>query len=162
AHLISHMLSGVTAQIAIKIYGDDLDTLRQTAERVKAAIATVDGITSPVVEAQRQSNELHIRVRPEQLKFYGVGRAHIADFVSTALKGEEVTQVLEAQRRFDVVVRLDEPFRTDYTNLGRLQIELPNNRGKVALSELAYIEDGAGPNVVNRENVRRRIVIRCN
>ncbi len=162
AHLISHMLSGVTAQIAIKVHGDDLDMLRRTAEQIKAAVRDVSGLTPPVIEAQRPSEELHIRLRGDQLAYYGVDRAYVADFISAALKGEPVSQILEGQRRFDLVVRLDEPYRSDYVNLGRLQVELPGHRGPVALSELADIGEGVGPNVVNRENVRRRIVIRCN
>jgi HME family heavy-metal exporter len=73
-----------------------------------------------------------------------------------------VSEVLEGQRRFDLVVRLDEPYRSDVYNLGRLQMELPGERGHVALKELADIDTGVGPNQINRENARRRIVIRCN
>lgn len=162
AHLISHMLSGVTAQIAIKVHGDDLDVLRRTAEQIKSAIASVPGLSPPVIEAQRTSDELHIRLRPDKLAWYGVDRAYVAEFLSAALKGEPISQVLEGQRRFDLVVWLDEPYRTDYLNLGRMQLELPDKRGQVPLSELAYVGEGTGPNIVNRENVRRRIVIRCN
>jgi HME family heavy-metal exporter len=161
-HLISHMLSGVTAQIAIKVHGDDLDTLRRTAEQVKAAIADVEGIAPPVVEAQQMVEELHLRARPEQLAFYKVDRAYVAEFISAALKGEAVSQVVEGQRRFDLVVWLDEPYRTDYSRLGELRVELPGGRGQVPLSELVEIGEGTGPNVINRENVRRRIVIRAN
>jgi CzcA family heavy metal efflux pump len=162
AHLISHMLSGVTAQIAIKVHGDDLDVLRRTAEQIKAAIASVDGLTPPVIEAQQLGDELHIRLRPEQLSFHGLDRAYVIDFLTTALKGAEVSQVLQGQRRFDLIVRLDEPYRSDYTNLARLRLELPNHKGYVALGELVEIATGLGPNAVNRENSRRRIVIRCN
>ena len=162
AHLISHMLTGVTAQIAIKIHGDDLDVLRQTAETVKRAISDVPGISPPVVEALRQADELHIRLRPEQLALHGVDRAYVAEFISTALYGEQVSEILEGQRRFDLVVRLEDPYRTDYTNLGRLRLPLPEGRGHIPLGEVANIEPGAGPNVVRRENARRRIVVRCN
>lgn len=162
AHLISHMLSGVTAQIAIKLYGDDLDTLQATANRIKAAIATVPGVTPPVVEPIRQVDELHIRLKPEKLAYHGVDRAYVARFIQTAIQGEVVSQVLEGQRRFDLLVRLEEPYRTDYTNLGRLRLDLPDGKRQVLLSELADISDGSGANQVKRENVRRRIVIRCN
>jgi HME family heavy-metal exporter len=162
AHLISHLLSGVSAQIAIKVYGDDLDALRQTAEQIQAAVGTVPGVSPPVIEAQRQVEELHIRLRPERLAYYGVDRDYVADFVSAALKGEAVSQVVEGQRRFDVVVRLDEPFWRDYVNLGRVRLELPGQRGQVPLGELVDIGAGGGANLVNRENARRRIVIRCN
>jgi Cu/Ag efflux pump CusA len=162
AHLISHMLSGVTAQIAIRVYGDDLDVLSGLAEQVKSAVASVPGLTPPVVEAQRQSEELHVRLKPEALAFYGLDRQYVAGFVQTALLGEVVSQVLEGQRRFDLLVRLEEPYRTDYANLGRLRLDLPDGKGQVMLGELADIGDGVGPNGVNRDNGRRRIVIRCN
>jgi HME family heavy-metal exporter len=162
AHLISHMLSGVSAQVAIKVYGDDLDTLRRTAERIKALIQTVPGLTPPVVEPIQQTDELHIRLRPDDLAFHGVSRAYVGQFVQTALQGEVVSQVRDGQRRFDLLVRLEEAYRTDYAQLGRLRVDLPGNRGQVELRELADIGDGIGPNAVNRENARRRIVIRCN
>jgi len=162
AHLISHMLSGVYAQIAIKIYGDDIDVLQQTAERVKTTIQSIDGLTPPVVESIRMTEELHIRLRPDDLAFHGVTRAYVAQILQTALQGEVVSQVLEGQRRFDLLIRLEEDYRTDYANLGRLRIDLPNNRGQIELRELADIGEGKGPNAINRENGRRRIVIRCN
>jgi HME family heavy-metal exporter len=162
AHLISHMVSGVYAQIAIKIVGDDLDTLRQLAEQTRTAIQTVPGVTPPVVEPIQQTEELHIRLRPDDLAFYGVTRAYVASVLQTALQGEVVSQVLEGQRRFDLLVRLEEEYRTDYANLGMLRLDLPEGRGQVELRELAEIGEGAGPNAVNRENARRRIVIRCN
>jgi CzcA family heavy metal efflux pump len=162
AHLISHMVSGVYAQIAIKIYGDDLDTLQQLAEHVRGTIQTVPGLTPPVVEPIRQTEELHIRLRPDDLAFHGLTRAYVARILQTALQGEVVSQVLEGQRRFDLLVRLEESYRTDYANLGRLRIDLPDNRGQIELRELADIGEGMGPNAINRENARRRIVIRCN
>jgi HME family heavy-metal exporter len=162
AHLISHMLSGVTAQVAIKVYGDDLDTLRHTAERVKAAISDVRGISPPVIEGQARLDEKHLRKRSDKLAWHGVDWAHVADFAGTALSGKTVTEVIEGQRRFDLVLRLDEPFRTDYAKLPRLQLRLPNRNRVLPLSEFVYFETAKGPNVVNRDNARRRIVIRCN
>ncbi len=162
AHLISHMVSGVYAQIAIKIHGDDLNTLQQLSEQVKSTIQNIDGITPPVIEPIKQTEELHIQLRTDDLAFHGVTRAYVANIVQTALQGEVVSQVLEGQRRFDLLVRLEEDYRTDYANLGRLRIDLPDNRGQIELRELADIGPGTGPNAVNRENARRRMVIRCN
>jgi len=162
AHLISHMVSGVYAQIAIKVVGDDLDTLLGAAERIKSAIADVPGVTPPVVEPVQQTEELHIELRSDDLAKYGLTRAYVARVMQTALQGDVVSQVLEGQRRFDLLVRLEDASRTDYTSLGRLRIELPGDRGQVELLELADIYSSVGPNAVNRENARRRIVIRCN
>jgi len=162
AHLMRHMVSGVYAQIAIKIFGDDLDQLQQLSTRVKSSIDSVPGITPPVIEPIRQTEELHIVLRADDLAYHGLTRGYVARFAQTALQGEVVSQVLEGQRRFDLLVRLDEAYRTDYANLGRLRIDLPDGRGQVELRELADIGPGIGPNAVNRENARRRMVIRCN
>ena len=162
AHLISHMVSGVYAQIAIKIHGDDLDTLQQLSEQVKTTLQSVPGLTPPIVEPIRQTEELHIRLRSDDLAFHGLTRAYVGQIVQTALQGEVVSQVLEGQRRFDLLVRLEENYRTDYANIGRLRIDLPDGRGQIELRELADVGEGSGPNAVNRENARRRIVIRCN
>jgi HME family heavy-metal exporter len=162
AHLISHMVSGVYAQIAIKISGDDLDTLQRLAEEVKVALRTTPGLTPPVVEPIRQTPELHVRLRAADLAFHGLTRGYVADTLQTALQGEVVSQILEGQRRFDLLVRLEEGYRTDYANLGRMRIDLPGGRAQIELREVADIGEGSGPNAVFRENARRRIVIRCN
>jgi HME family heavy-metal exporter len=167
AHLISHMVSGVYAQIAIKIYGDDLGVLQRSAEQVKSVIQDIPGITPPVVEPIRETSELHIELRAQDLALYGLTREYVADVLQTALQGEVVSEVLEGQRRFELLVRLEEEYRTDYANLGRLRIDLPHQegqreRGQIELREVADIGEGFGPNSVNRENARRRIVIRCN
>ena len=166
AHLISHMISGSTAQIAIKLYGDDLDTLEKVANDIKAAIAGVPGVSSLAVEPMRKVDEVHVKLRPEALAFYGVDRAYVGNFVQVSLNGEVVSQVVEGQRRFDLLVRLEEPYRADVANLGELRLDLPNGREQVRLKDLADITPptggDAGANQVKRDNVRRRIVIRCN
>jgi HME family heavy-metal exporter len=146
----------------VKIHGDDLDTLQRLADEVKHEMQGVNGLTPPVVEPIRRTAELHIRLRPDDLAFHGLTRAHVANVLQTALQGQVVSEVLEGQRRFGLLVRLEESYRTDYSNLGRLRIDLPEGRGQVELRELADIGDGSGPNAVYRENARRRIVIRCN
>ncbi|MCY3007217.1 MAG: efflux RND transporter permease subunit [Planctomycetota bacterium] len=167
AHLISHMVSGVYAQIAIKIHGDDLDTLLTLAEKVKSSISDVAGLTPPIVEPIQMTPELHIQLRGDDLAMHGLTRQYVASVLQTALQGQVVSEVLEGQRRFDLLVRLEEAHRTDYANLGRLRIDLPHQegqseRGQIELRDVATIYEGVGPNSVNRENARRRIVIRCN
>ena len=167
AHLISHMVSGVYAQIAIKIHGDDLDTLLTLADQVKSSIANVPGVTPPIVEPIQMTPELHIQLRGDDLAMHGLTRQYVASVLQTALQGQVVSEVLEGQRRFDLLVRLEEAYRADYPNLGRLRIDLPHQdgekeRGQIELRDVATISEGVGPNSVNRENARRRIVIRCN
>ncbi len=163
SHLISHMLSGVNAQVAVKIYGDDLDKLRQLAGEVQTALNQVEGVTPPIIDPQERVDELHVVLRPDDLAFYGISREYVAGFVQTALQGEAISQVLEGQRRFDLVVKLREPYRSDAYRLGELRLDLPNGRGQIRLREVAdFPATASGPNLVNRDNVRRRQVVRCN
>lgn len=161
AHLISHMLSGVTAQIAIKIYGDDLDVLREKAQQVKTAITGIKGLAPPVVEPQQLIPQIRIELNREKLAEYGLTPGRVNEFIETALNGRVVSTLLEGQRTFDLVIRLDDQHRTDYANLHRLSLDLPNGE-RVPLSAVARVYEAGGPNTINRENVRRRITIRCN
>jgi len=161
AHLISHMLSGVTAQIAIKLFGDDLDELRRQAAAVKAAIQDLPGIAEPVVEPATLIPQLRIELKPDQLAYYGISAADVNENIETALNGRVVSDVIDGQRSFDLLVRFGDEYRTDHDNFHRLPIELPNGH-RIPLSEVARVYDGAGPNVINREDTRRRIVVRVN
>ncbi|MDB5311299.1 MAG: cnrA [Gemmataceae bacterium] len=163
SHLISHMLSGVNAQVAVKVFGDDQDKLRELAEQVRAAVTEVSGATPPIIDPQERVDELHVVLRAGDLAFYGLSREYVADFVQTALKGEAVSEVLEGQQRFALVVKLKEPYRSDARRLRDLRLDLPNGRGQIRLGDVADFPDSAsGPNLVNRENVRRRQTVRCN
>ncbi len=161
AHLISSMLSGVKAQIGIKLYGDDLHTLRANAEKIRQAIATVPGVTDLQVEPQIDIPQLRIEVDGEKLKTFGLVREDINEFVETAMNGQIVSEVLLGQRTFDLLVRLDEPVREDLDAIKRLSIDLPGG-GTTMLESVARIYMATGPNTINRENVRRRIIIQCN
>ena len=161
AHLISHMLSGVKAQVGIKLYGDDLSLLRRTAERMKTAMADIRGVKDLLVEQQVEIPQLQIRLRRNKLVQYGVTADSVNAFVETALNGRTVSEIVDGERKFDLVVRLDEPYRIDIDALRRLPINLPVG-DRVPLETVADIAQGSGPNTINRENVRRRIVIQCN
>ena len=161
AHLISHMLSGVKAQVAMKLYGDDLSVLRRKADEMKAAIADVEGVKDLQVEQQLTIPQMRIEIDGYQLKQYGLTRGDITEFVETAMNGKVVSEMLEGQRKFDLLVRLDEPYREDLETLKRLTIHLPNG-GITKLGSVAHIYRGGGPNTINREQVRRRIVLQCN
>ncbi len=161
AHLISHMLSGVTAQIAIKIYGDDLDVLRTKAQDIKSAIKSIPGLAPPVVEPQQIVPQLRVKLDRDKLSLYGLSAAYVNEFIETAMQGKVVSTVLDGQRTFDLVVRLDDSHRTDLVNLHRLSLDLPGT-GRIPLNAVANVYEGGGPNTINRENVRRRITIRAN
>nr|WP_261360635.1 efflux RND transporter permease subunit [Aeoliella straminimaris] len=161
AHLISHMLSGVKAQVAIKLYGDDLDELRRQAEGIRGAISDIEGIRDLQVEQQVIIPQLRIEADGDKLKMFGLRRADVNEFVETAMQGEVISQVLDGQRTFDLMVRLGEESREDVESLRRLRIELPQG-GTVKLEDVARIYKAAGPNTINREQVRRRIVVQCN
>ena len=163
AHMISHMLSGVKAQIAIKVYGDDLDKLRRIAGQVKDEVAAVPGTTDPIIDPQQRVDEVRVVLRQDDLAYYGLSREYVAEYVRAAMKGEVISEVLEGQRRFDLVVKLDEPHRSDVSNLGELRIDLPDGRRQIRLKDVADFPAAAsGPNLVNRENSRRLQVVRCN
>ena len=161
AHLISHMLSGVKAQVGIKLYGDDLDVLRRTAEQMKAAITGVPGVKDLMVEQQVEIPQLQIKLRRDKLMQYGLTADEINEFIETAMNGKTVSEIVQGERKFDLVVRLDDPFRVDVDALRRLSINLKAG-GRVPLETVADVVQGSGPNTINRENVRRRIIIQCN
>ncbi len=161
SHLISHMLSGVKAQVGIKLYGDDLGLLRRTAEKMKAAIADVSGVKDLMVEPQVEIPQLQIRLKRDKLMEVGLTADEINGFIETAMNGRTVSEIVQGERKFDLVVRLDDPYRVDIDALRRLSINLKGG-GRVPLETVADIVEGSGPNTINRENVRRRVILQCN
>ena len=160
-HLISHMLSGIKAQVGLKLYGDDLTVLRRTAEQMKTAIEDVPGVTDLMVEQQVEIPQLQIELLRDKLAQYGLNSRQVNEFIETAMNGRVVSEIVQGQRKFDLLVRLDETYREDVEKLRRLSINLPAG-GKVPLASVADIRTGSGPNTINRDNVRRRIVVQCN
>jgi len=161
AHLISHMLSGVTAQIAIKLYGDDLEVLREEAEHIKEAIETIDGIAPPIVEQQQPTPQFRVELKHDMLAHYGATSQFVNHFIETAIHGQEVSQMIDGQRAFDILLRLEESQRRDLNNLHRTPMDLPNGK-VIPLSAVARVYEAAGPNTINRDDGRRRIVVRVN
>jgi HME family heavy-metal exporter len=159
SHRLDHLLSGVRAQIALKVYGDDLDTLRGLAADLRARLAKIPGVTDLQIEKQVLIPQIKIRVDYEQAARHGVAPGALLRSLEQMIEGERITQIVEGNRRFDLVVRLPESGR-GLRELENLLIETPG--GHVPLSRLAAIEDGDGPNQVSRENARRRIVISAN
>ncbi len=159
SHRIDHMLSGVRAQIAIKIYGEDLDTLRAQAGLLRERLAKIPGMADLEIEKQVLAPQIKVRVDFEAASRYGISTAQLTRTLQTLVDGEKVTQIVEGNRRFDLVVRLPETARS-LEGLKNLLIETPG--GRIPLSMLASIEDADGPNQITRDDGRRRIVISAN
>ncbi|MHB8898951.1 MAG: efflux RND transporter permease subunit [Thermoguttaceae bacterium] len=160
-HVISQMLSGVKAQVGIKLYGDNLDILRAKAGQIKAAISDVRGVADLMVEPQIEIPQLRINLDRDAMAANGLNSADVNELLETAMNGRVVSELVLGERKFDLVVRLDEPFRNDSQELRRMTVGLPRG-GQIPLSEVADVVDSSGPNTINRENVRRRIVVQCN
>lgn len=158
-HRLDHMLSGVRAEIALKIYGDDLDTLRALAAQMQQRLAAVPGLADLQIERQVRIPQLQVTVNHERAALYGVSAATIGQAVQDMSGGQVVSEVVDGARRFDLVMRLSDQDRTG-TGLSSIMIETPG--GRVPLSLLAEIRDTDGPNQILRENGRRRIVVLAN
>ena len=159
SHRLDHLLSGVRAQIALKVFGDDLDTLRSVALRLREDLARIEGIADLQIEKQVLIPQIKIRLDYEAAARHGVAPGALLRGLEQMIEGERITQLVEGNRRFDLLVRLPESAR-GATALHGLLIETPG--GHVPLSKVARIEEGDGPNQVGRENGRRRIVISAN
>ena len=159
SHRIDHMLSGVRAQIAIKIFGEDLDTLRGQAEVLRAGLATVPGLADLDIEKQVLAPQIKVRIDYAAAARYGVPAPQILSTLQNLVEGEKISQIVEGSRRFALVVRLPESARS-VEGLGRIMIETPN--GRIPLSKVASIEDSDGPNQVSRDDGKRRIVLSAN
>ncbi|UOF01904.1 efflux RND transporter permease subunit [Bdellovibrio reynosensis] len=162
SHLIDHMVSGVSAQIAIKIFGEELETLRGKAADVKLAIAPVAGLVDLRVEQQGLIPQLKIHVLREEAAHLGISSGEITELLESAFNGHVISQVLEGQKFFDLFYRFDESSRTSMDKMGNTIIKVMPDGRKVRLSEVADIYETEGPNEISRENGQRRIIISAN
>ena len=160
-HVISQMLSGIKAQIGVKLYGDDLGILRRKAQEIKKAMQGVAGVKDLMVEPQIEIPQLLIELDRAALASHGLNAGDVNELIETAMNGRVVSEIVAGEKKFDLLVRLDDPFRSDPGELKRMAIHLPDG-GQIPLSEIAHVVEGSGPNTINRENVRRRIVVQCN
>ncbi len=159
SHRLDHLLSGVRAQIALKVYGDDLDTLRALATQLRERLAKIPGVTDLQIEKQVLIPQVKIHLDYAQAARYGVAPGNLLRSLEQMIEGEKITQIVEGNRRFDLLVRLPEDARGPQA-LANLLIETPG--GFVPLSKIARVEESEGPNQVSRENSRRRIVLSAN
>ena len=159
SHRLDHMLSGVRAQIAIKIFGEDLDTMRSLADQMQQRLATIPGVVDLQVEKQVRVPQLEITVNFKKAALYGLQPAQVTEQLERLSNGRLVSRLVDGNRRFDLVVRLADRARTTQ-GLADLLIETP--AGWVPLRQVADVKEADGPNQILRENAKRRIVVLAN
>lgn len=161
SHRIDHMLSGTRANIAIKIFGDDLLHLRALAAQAQAAIQPVPGVVDLSIEQQTDIPTVRVRVRPEDAARHGLRPGDVASKIQTAFIGIEVNRVLEGQLSFPLVVRYPEVPMHELASIGHTLIDAPSG-AKIPLHTVADVYEDRSPNFISRENGQRKIVVQCN
>jgi Cu/Ag efflux pump CusA len=161
SHRIDHMLSGTRANIAVKVFGDDLVLLRSLARQVESAMRGIEGVVDLSVEQQTDIPTVRVRVRPEDAARYGLQPGDVAEKIQTAFVGIEVNRILEGQISFPLVVRYPETRLEDLDVVGRTLIDSPSG-AKVPLESVADVYEDRSPNFISREGVQRKIVVQCN
>ncbi|MCF2151860.1 efflux RND transporter permease subunit [Desmonostoc muscorum LEGE 12446] len=161
SHRMDEVLSGVRSAIAVKIFGPDLEQLRTLGQQVQSAMGQVSGLVDLQLEPQVPIKQVQIQFDRDAAARYGLTIGELSEVVETALNGRVVSQVLEQQQTFDMVVWLQEKYRNNIEIIGNLLVDTPNGQ-KIPLAQVAKINYGTGPNTINRENVSRYIVVSSN
>lgn len=161
SHRIDHMLSGTRANIAIKLFGTDLNRLFTTGNEIRAAIVDVEGLVDVNVEQQVEIPQIQIRAHRDMLAQYGITIEQFNEFVDIAFAGEKMADIYEGQHSFDLVLRLNSDYNQTLEGIKTALIDT-NNGSKVPLEQVAEIVSVSGPSSISRENVQRKIVISAN
>jgi len=161
SHRLDHMMSGIRSQIAVKLYGRDIEELRDRGQDIAEMMTAVEGVVDLQIEPQVDIPQIRVTIRRREAARYGLAPADVAKALETALQGRTVSQVLEDEKVFDLVVWFDEEARNNVDTIRSTLLSTPD-RSRVALGTVADVEATQGPNTINRENVQRRIVIQCN
>lgn len=161
SHRIDAMLSGTKANIAIKLFGDDLNKMFSIGTQIKSSISSIPGIADLNVEQQIERPQLKIKPKREMLAKYGITLPEFSEYINVALAGKVVSQVYEKGKSFDLTVKVEDTFRNEIDKIRDLMIDTNDGR-KVPLNYIADITSSMGPNTINRENVKRKIVISAN
>lgn len=161
SHRIDAMLSGTKANIAIKLFGSDLNKMYEIGQKIKTSISGVEGIADINVEQQVERPELNITPKREMLARYGISLPEFAEVVRVMMEGEVVSTVYEGNRSFDLTLKVNDDARSSIERTSDLTIDTGDGK-KVPLSYVADIKSSAGPNTINRENVSRKLVVSCN
>ncbi len=158
----NELIAGVRSDVAVKIHGDDLDTLAEVGESVEAVLATIPGASDVTLEQTTGLPVLTIQVDRAAIARLGLPMAEVQEVVEVAIGGRTAGQIFEGDRRFEIIVRLPERLRTDMDGLKRLPVPLPDRRGFVPLGDVATFDVAPGPNQISREDGKRRVVVTAN
>lgn len=161
SHRMDEVLSGVRSAIAVKIFGPDLEQLRTVGSQVNEVMKTVNGIVDLQLEPQIPIEQIQIKFNRLAAARYGLTVGKLSEIIETALNGKTVSQVLEKQQTFDLVVWLNTASRQNLDRIRNLLVDTPNGQ-KIPLAQVATVDNGTGPNTINRENVSRLIVVSAN
>jgi cobalt-zinc-cadmium resistance protein CzcA len=161
AHNLDELITGVKAQLAIKVYGRDFDILKEKSIEIKDIISEIKGAANIQVEQFTGQNHIQVVLSREQIARYGINISDIQDTIKAAVGGITVGQVFEGQRRFDIFLRFGSEFRKDIEQIENLLIKLPEG-GQIPLKLFASVEEVVGPRVINREHNKRFITVQCN
>ena len=160
-HRINHVVTGIRSAIAVKIFGENLNSLTEIAEQVEKMMATVPGVTDLQIEQISGVPQLQIKFDRQKLARYGLNVKNVSDVIEVALNGKVTTELIETQKRYDIFVRYQESFRNDEQKIENTLIETPAGY-RIPISEIATIVENRNPAVIRRENALRRVVVQCN
>lgn len=157
----NELITGVRADIAVKVFGEDLEYLSKKAEEIKRLVEKIDGASDVILEKTTGLPQMNVTYNRSKIAYYGLDIKSLNTYLSTAFGGEVAGSVFEGERRFDLVLRLNQAYRTDIENIRQLPVALPNG-SQVPLSELAEINYTEGPAKISRENTQRLVVVSVN
>jgi Cu(I)/Ag(I) efflux system membrane protein CusA/SilA len=160
SHRIDAMLSGTRANIAIKIFGNDLNTLFSLANKIKGEIEGIEGVVDLSVEQQVERPQIQIVPKRDVLARYGISIPQFREMIEVLLSGRVVSQVYEGNKKFDLTLRADESYRNSVEEIGNMLVDA--GEAKIPLSNIATISSKSGPNMITRESVSRKVVVSAN
>lgn len=161
AHNLDHLITGVKAQLAVKIYGEDFDILKQKSNRIKELLALIPGAADVQVEQFTGQNQIQVHLNREKIARYGLNIQKIQETITSAVGGITLGQVYKGRKRFDIFLRFKSQFRNSIPQIENLFVPLPQG-GQIPLKQVASVKEVVGPRMIKRENNKRYFAVQCN
>jgi len=160
-HRINHVVTGIRSAIAVKMFGENINTIVELADQIHGIMATVPGVTDLQIEQISGVPQLQLKLNRQKLARYGLNVKNVSDVIEVALNGKVATELIETQKRYEIFVRYKEEFRNEEKKIGNILIETPAGY-RIPISEIARVEENRNPGVIRRENAIRRGIVQCN